>query len=476
MGIIKAVLGAVGGGLADSWLEVIESDSMNDATVFTTGVKVRQGDKRNSNTKGTDDTISNGSIIHVYDNQCMLLVDGGKVVDYTAEPGYYKVDNSSMPSLFNGELGASVKETFSRVKYGGVPSGKQKVFFVNLQEIKGIKFGTRSPLQYYDNFYNSELFLRAHGSYSIKITDPLKFYAEAIPRDAKRVDIKDINEQYLSEFLEALQAAINQLSADGERISFLPSKGRELSKYMANTLDEDWRQMRGMEVQAVGIASISYDEESQKLINMRNQGAMLSDPTVRQGYVQGAMARGVEAAGSNTAGAAQAFMGVGMGMNAGGSMASAFSQANQQQMYQQQQQQAAQQAAQPGWVCSCGAKNAANMKFCGECGAKKPEPKPVGGWKCACGAENAANVKFCPECGTKKPEPKPEPKPEATEWTCACGAKNAMNVKFCPECGAKKPEAAAPAPEAPKATFCAECGAKLEAGTRFCPECGARVE
>ena len=130
MGIIKAVVGAIGGGLADSWLEVYESDSMNDATVFTTGVKVRQGDKRSSNTKGTEDTVSNGSIIHVYDNQCMLLVDGGKVVDYTAEPGYYKVDQSSMPSLFNGELGASVKETFSRVKYGGVPSGKQKVFFL----------------------------------------------------------------------------------------------------------------------------------------------------------------------------------------------------------------------------------------------------------------------------------------------------------------------------------------------------------
>lgn len=159
MGIIKAVVNAIGGGLADSWLEVYESDSMNDATVFTTGVKVRKGDTRSSNTKGTEGTISNGSIIHVYDNQCMLLVDGGKVVDYTAEPGYYKVDHSSMPSLFNGELGASVKETFSRVKYGGVPSGKQQVFFINLQEIKGIKFGTRNPLQYYDNFYNSELFL-----------------------------------------------------------------------------------------------------------------------------------------------------------------------------------------------------------------------------------------------------------------------------------------------------------------------------
>ena len=470
MGIIKAVVGAIGGGLADSWLEVYESDSMNDATVFTTGVKVRQGDKRSSNTKGTEDTVSNGSIIHVYDNQCMLLVDGGKVVDYTAEPGYYKVDQSSMPSLFNGELGASVKETFSRVKYGGVPSGKQKVFFINLQEIKGIKFGTRSPLQYYDNFYNSELFLRAHGSYSIKITDPLKFYTEAVPRNATHVDITDINEQYLNEFLEALQAAINQLSADGERISFLPSKGRELSKYMSTTLDEDWHQMRGMEIQAVGIASISYDEESQKLINMRNQGAMLSDPSVREGYVQGAMARGVEAAGSNSAGAG---------------MAGAFSQANQQQMYQQQQQRAAapQEEALPAWVCACGTKNSASMKFCGECGAKKPEPKPepkpeakAGGWTCACGTQNPENMKFCPECGAKKPEPKPEP----TEWTCACGAVNPVAMRFCPECGAKKPEAsAAPAPEAPKpprAAFCAECGAKLDPAARFCAECGARVE
>ena len=35
----------------------------------------------------------------------MLLVDGGKVVDYTAEPGYYKVSLDTQPSLMNGTLG-----------------------------------------------------------------------------------------------------------------------------------------------------------------------------------------------------------------------------------------------------------------------------------------------------------------------------------------------------------------------------------
>lgn len=437
MGIIKALTGAIGGGLADSWLEVIESAPMGDNTVFTRGVKVRKGDSRNQNTKGTADTVSNGSIIHVYDNQFMMLVDGGKVVDYTAEPGYFKVDNSSMPSLFGGQFGDSLKETFSRIKYGGTPSSSQKVFFINLQEIKGIKFGTRTPINYFDCFYNSELFLRAHGTYSIKVTEPLKFYAEAIPRNAESVDINDINEQYLNEFLEALQAAINQMSADGTRISFVTSKARELSKYMANVLDEEWNQNRGMQVQSVGIGSLSYDEESQKLINMRNQGAMLSDPSVREGYVQGAIARGVEAAGSNTAGAGAAFMGVGLGMNAAGNMAGAFSASNQQQMqYQQAQQQAQQQQTQQGgWKCSCGATNGDNMAFCPGCGSKKPAPQPAeGGWTCSCGATNDANMAFCPNCGSKKP------------------AEAAAKSAFCPNCGAKLADGA---------KFCVECGTKL---------------
>ncbi|MGI6335675.1 MAG: SPFH domain-containing protein [Eubacteriales bacterium] len=435
MGIIKAAIDAIGGSLADQWLEVVEPDTMTDKTVLTQGIRVRQDSRRNSNIKGSENLISNGSIIHVYPNQFMMLLDGGKVVDYTAEEGYYKVQNSSAPSLFNGEFKDTLMETFRRVKYAGQPSGLQKVFYVNLQEIKGIKFGTRSPIQYYDNFYNAELFLRAHGNYSIKITDPMKFFFEACPRSAVRVDIDQINEQYLSEFMSALQASINQLSVDGIRVSQVTSKSMELSRYMANILDEDWKSMRGFEVQSVGIASVSYDPESQKLINMRNQGAMLSDASVRQGYVQGAMARGFEAAGSNTAGAAQAFIGMGMGMNTAGGFMGAVTDANQAQINQQQQAQAQQQARQQA----------------------APAAAQVTGkttWTCACGAENTG--KFCSECGKTRPV-------ESSTWTCACGAEN--TGKFCSECGARKPQK----------IKCDKCGHEFPEGTKvpkFCPECG----
>ena len=157
MGIIKATLGAVGGGLADQWLEVLEADDMGGTTLFTKGVKVRRDDrrseKRSSNKKGTEDVVSNGSIIHVYPGQFMMLVDGGRIVDFTAEEGYYKVDNSSAPSMFSGSFGQALKDAFARIKFGGTPSYAQKVYFINLQEIKGIKFGTRTPVNYFDNFY-----------------------------------------------------------------------------------------------------------------------------------------------------------------------------------------------------------------------------------------------------------------------------------------------------------------------------------
>lgn len=408
MGIVKALTTAIGGSLADQWLEVIEAGEMGDQTVFSTGVKIRKG----SNTKGTDNTVSDGSVIHVYPNQFMLLVDGGKVIDYTGEPGYFTVKNSSLPSLFNGQFGEALKESFDRIRYGGETPTSQRVFFINLQEIKGIKFGTPNPINYFDQFYNAELFLRAHGTYSIKVTDPLMFYAEAIPKNAAKVEVNDINMQYLSEFLEALQSSINQMSADGIRISYVASKGRELGQYMSDVLDEDWKARRGIAIQSVGIASISYDEESKDLIHLRNQGAMLSDPSVREGYVQGAAARGMEAAGSNSGGSMAGFMGMGMGMNVGGGFMNAASGANfqqmqmnrEQQMKQEQQEREGQQSGQ----------------------APQSQAKAGNSWTCSCGSVNTGN--FCPECGNKKP---------AGPWTCECGAVN--SGKFCSDCGKPKP-------------------------------------
>lgn len=423
MGLIKAIKETIGGSLGDQWLEVIEPEDMGTQTVMTGGVRTGKG----ANKKKDQDVISNGSVIHVYEGQFMMLLDGGKIVDYSAEPGYFTVDNSSMPSMFSGSLEEALASSFDRFRYGGASPVAQKVLYINLQEIKGIRFGTRSPINYFDRFYNAELFLRAHGTYSVRITDPIRFYGEVLPKNQAQVEIGEINEQFLFEFLDALQAAINRMSADGVSISYVPSKSRELSRYMADTLDEDWKKQRGMEIQSVAIASVSYDEESQKMIHMRNQGAMLGDPSIREGYMQGAVARGLEAAGKNGAGSAMGFMGMGMGMQAAGDVLSSASRTNRQQMQEEGLKTGPAVPRGNGagggaaWTCACGQENTG--KFCSECGKPRPQTDV---WVCSCGQENTG--KFCSECG--KPRP-------AAVWTCKCGQEN--TGKFCSECGSPRP-------------------------------------
>ncbi len=418
MGIIKAAINAVTGALADTWLEVIESAPMGNNDVIVPGQAVDQKG-RSQNKKGGENLVSNGSIIHVLDNQFMILVDGGKIVDYTATAGYYKVDNSALPSLFNGQFGDSIKESFSRIKYGGISSTSQRVFFLNLQEIRGIKFGTQNPVQYFDNFYESELFMRLHGTYSIKITDPFKFYMEVIPREVitnneKFTFAMPAIQQFNDEFVSELGTAFNQYSADGFRVSHIASKTKEMGKYMADALDEDWNQLRGFQVTSVGMQPPAYDEESQKIVTerskMASQVSYLKDAANQQAYMAKSVGEGISGAGNNPGGAAIGFMGMNMAQNMGAGVMGNYMQnpqyGNQQQYAQPQQQQpqpqqqAPQQAApaQGGWTCECGATN--QGKFCSECGKAKPEA-PKKRFCTNCGAELSPTTKFCPECGTK---------------------------------------------------------------------------
>ena len=467
MGLIQAAMGAAGGVLADQWREYFYCESIPESVMAVKGQRRVTG--RGSN-KGVDNIISNGSIIAVADGQCMMIVEQGKIVELCAEPGEFVYDTSTEPSIFSGDLGDALMATFKnigkRFTFGGEAPKDQRVYYFNTKELIGNKYGTPSPVPFrvvdQSAGIDIDISIRCFGEYSYRIANPILFYTNVCGNVSESYTRDKLEGQLKTELLTALQPAFAKISDIGIRYSALPGHTLELSQALNEVLSGKWRDLRGLEIVSFGVSSVKASEEDEQMLKQMQQAKAYMNPGMAAANLARAQATAMQDAAKNQGGAAMAFMGMNMAQNAGGF--------NAQQLYQMgAQQPAAQPVQQPAapanpapaanaWVCACGA--TATGKFCPECGAKKPEPKPAAeGWKCPqCGA--AATGKFCPECGAKKPEAQPE------GWTCSCGAVN--KGKFCAECGKPKP-AAAPQYK------CDKCGWEPEDPRhppKFCPECG----
>ena len=430
MGLIKAALGSVSGVLADQWKEYFYCGAINADTLAVKASKRVSG--RSSNTKGTDNVISNGSIIAVADGQCMMIVEQGKVVDLCAEPGEFVYDMSTEPSIFCGSLGQSLKNVLGtmlkRFTFGGDAAKDQRVYYFNTKEITGNKYGTASPVPFRVVDRNANLdvdiSLRCFGEYSYRITNPLLFYTNICGNVTRDYTRDQLDSQMKSELLTALQPAFARISELGIRYSAIPGHTVELADALNEVLSAKWKDLRGIEIVSVGVNSVKASEEDEKMIKEMQKNAAFRDPTMAAAHMVGAQASAMQTAAGNAGGAAMGFMGMNMAMQTGG--------INAQNLYQMgAQQQAAAPAADPNsWTCpSCGSK--ATGKFCPECGVRRPEPKAVVGWTCpSCGAVNQG--KFCAECGAKKPVGAPQYKCDKCGWV----PEDPTNPpKFCPECG-----------------------------------------
>lgn len=397
MGLIKAGIGALGGTLADQWKEFFYCDALDKDVLVVKGQK-RTG-SRSSNTKGSDNIISNGSGIAVADGQCMIIVEQGKVVEVCAEPGEYTYDTSTEPSIFAGKLGESIKQTFKtigkRFTYGGDTGKDQRVYYFNTKELVDNKFGTQNPIPFrvVDRNINLDIdvSVRCSGVYSYKITDPILFYTNVCGNVESDYNREEIDMQLKTEFISALAPAFGQLSNLEIRPNQIVSHTTELEAAMNQALTAKWSELRGLSVVSIALNPITLPEEDAELIKTAQRNAINRDPNMAAATLVGSTGKAMETAAANEGGAMNGFVGMGMAMNMGSGQA-----ANLFAMGQQQPQQAQAQAPAGGWICpNCNTQN--NGKFCTNCGTAKPEAAS-GAWFCSeCGTKNEG--KFCTNCG-----------------------------------------------------------------------------
>ncbi len=407
MGLIKAAKEAIKGTLADQWKEAIRCEDMNNEILMV---------------KKTTPTgvISNKSSIIVAPGQCAVIYDNGKVIDATAEEGYYQFDSSSSPSFFAGDFGKTFKEMWERFTYGGTTAKEQAVYFFNIKEIIDNKFGTAAPIPFADwshpipnqmtnTITPMRVQIKCYGKYSFKISNPAIFMQELA--GTANVYTKDkLVEQIRAEVIAVFQNLVNELGSEKYKIPVLemPSQTDEIRAMMDEAVFDEPVRKRGISIVSFAVESVTLDEESERKID---QYELSSNAHMQQGRLVDAYAEAVQSAAKNKSGSMNGFMGIGMmNMATNGmvgeaatspwntqNMANSTIDINKTQTNQEQTiaTTTTEKLTNNEWTCECDTKNTG--KFCCNCGKPKANKKECKN----CKTMNEPNDKFCSECGTK---------------------------------------------------------------------------
>lgn len=335
MGFIQAFKGAVGGMLADQWKDflTVPNGLPQTAALFPA---VPQGTNagRGSNTRGSENVITNGSKILVPQGYGLITVVDGRATGLITEAGGYEFNDSSPDarSVFAGDdlLASTVGTSWERFKYGGRPSSQQLAFYVSLKEIPDNRFGTQSEIYWDDAYLNAQVGAITRGSYTLRIIDPLLFVHNFVPAsfisaNAPVFDFSDpdnaAGNQMFQEVVGSLAQAFSRYTNDpdkGNRISRIQGDSVGFAQSLSAAVEEGyrWSSDRGLAIVKTAIVSIEYDQRTRELLADVQKADALSGAR-SQSFMNQAAARGVQAAGENGGGAGLAMFGAGMGAAGG---------------------------------------------------------------------------------------------------------------------------------------------------------------
>lgn len=342
MGFIKAFTGALGGTFADEWKDFYVPRGNVPATAAIFGAEKKGTDAgRGENTKGSENIITNGSKIVVPEGTALITLQDGAITGCITEPGgfiFQSNDQNSQSFLAgNGIISSTLKTSWERFKFGGIPAAEQIAIYVNLKEIPGNMFGTQSEIYWDDAYMNSQVGAITRGTYSLKIVDPILFVKNFVPADYLRpnapvFDFADMDNvagtQLFNEVVGSLSAAFSNYTNDpdkGNRITKIQGDQIGFANSLSQAVEEGyrWKSDRGLEIVKVAITAIEYDEDTKRLLSDVKKAGALSGARGNS-FMQQSVARGFQAAGENNGAAGMAFMG--MGINGTANTIGAFNQ------------------------------------------------------------------------------------------------------------------------------------------------------
>lgn len=282
MGIIDAAFDSLGGVLSDQWKDIITAAPFDEHTIVAPGIRKDSQNGRGAN-YGAEDILSNGSIIFVPENTAAFIFSQSGIEQVITKPGGFEYRNGEA-TVFDEqdrrEKGIGkilLGQAADRIGFSGMSSEEKRVAFVNLREIRGLKFGTRGPLAYNDLFYGADLEVYSYGSFAVQVMNPEVFVQNFVPANVTSYSLDDpqARAQLLSEFLQSFISAVNLLSAEC-RISQLPSQANSIASRISTEEGNagTWPRRFGLRLTSVAIENIEFSEESRELIRQFSEKKM----------------------------------------------------------------------------------------------------------------------------------------------------------------------------------------------------------
>ena len=277
MGLLKAFSGALSSTLADQWKDIFEAGQFGEHSALVRGKKKETDNGRGTNTKASSGVITNGSLIFVPENTACIIFSQGGIEEIITTPGGYKYE-SGQASVFDNKDGeAPIKSQINeRFAFGGISPEQKEIAYVNLREIKGLKFGTSNEQSYYDQFYECELSVVAYGTYSLKIVDPKQFIREFVPAGYKDYTFDDPRaiESLLADLIASFNKALNTVS-NKIKILDLPSHEQILVDAMHKDRNVGaWEEKFGIKLMSISLINISYSKDSEAEVKKLNKTKM----------------------------------------------------------------------------------------------------------------------------------------------------------------------------------------------------------
>lgn len=282
MGILDAAFDAFSGTLADQWKDIVTVGEFDERTAVAPGVRKRSNEGYGYN-QGQSNILSNGSIIYVPENTAAFIFSQSGIENVITKPGGYEYRDGQL-SVFDkqsrdesGIVKTLFNQTAQRIGFSGMSADDKRVSFVNLRELRGIKFGTRGPLAYNDLYYETDLEVYAYGLFSIKIVEPVAFVRNFLPANVGSYSFNDLESrsQLVAEFLHSFIVALNSLSTEC-RISQLPSQAGKIVDQIRSEGENagTWKERFGIELCGVAIENIEFSDDSRELVRSYSEKKM----------------------------------------------------------------------------------------------------------------------------------------------------------------------------------------------------------